>query len=136
MAKVAIGFLGFSAGLFATCSAVIGVTATLWAFGILYAGCTIGILVVWWWEDRQQREITTGEKEGPTLEARVEALTGRVSTVYPQPGQEQTAQVVRPVPRELLSDKKAAEDNPQTAGQASVSLTAKRKSQQWAVESA
>jgi len=52
LTRTLLGFLVCNVVLFVFCTAFIGWTATVKAFGILHVGCTLGTLVLWWWESR------------------------------------------------------------------------------------
>lgn len=40
-------------GLFAVCSATVGFRAVLWGLGIFHLIGALGVLALWWWEERQ-----------------------------------------------------------------------------------
>jgi len=58
-----IGFILAIAALFAVCTAMFGLKATLWGFTIFYVVCTLGVLAVWWQEDRQWSQRAAWSKD-------------------------------------------------------------------------
>lgn len=52
MGRTLIGYMGFIIGLFTLCSVVTGLKATLLVFGIIHFSCTLGVLALWWREER------------------------------------------------------------------------------------
>jgi len=71
LVQVLVGYMLAIAGLFALCTAVIGLKATLWGFGILYFGCALGVLAVWWQEERQWPRAAWKKNPGPITSAPV-----------------------------------------------------------------
>jgi hypothetical protein len=51
--QMLIAYTLATAALFAAFAAMFGFKATLWGFAILYFSCTLGVLAVWWQEERQ-----------------------------------------------------------------------------------
>jgi hypothetical protein len=70
MGQVLIGYTGFIIGLFTPCLVVTGLKATLLVFGIIHFSCTLGVLALWWREERRG----FGTARAKDLEAPVPAV--------------------------------------------------------------
>jgi len=61
--RMLIAYTLATAALFAALTAMFGLKATLWGFAILYFSCTLGVLAVWWQEQRQWSRPATWSKD-------------------------------------------------------------------------
>lgn len=53
MALWIIGYGMFLVSFFALCAAILGLNTTMWGFALVFTGCTVASLVLWWREERQ-----------------------------------------------------------------------------------
>ncbi len=71
LGRVLIGYLVAIAALFVVCTAMFGLKATLWGFAILYLGCFLGMLAVWWQEERKWSRAAWSKDPGASRIAHV-----------------------------------------------------------------
>ncbi len=71
LGRVLIIYLVAIAALFIVCTAMFGLKATLWGFAILYFGCLLGILPVWWQEERKWSRAACSKDPGASRLAHV-----------------------------------------------------------------
>ncbi|HXG21989.1 MAG TPA: hypothetical protein VNN62_23290 [Methylomirabilota bacterium] len=100
--RVLLGFALVLAGLFPLCLIVLGVTTTLWIWGLVYAVCVARALMLWYREYASPQ--TSPEGHSPELTGGVVALIDRVSTAHPRVAREEVVDIVWSVLNELFPD--------------------------------
>ena len=66
MEQVLGGYGAFTLGLLTLCGGIIGLQAGMWAVALLSVICTVGIVILWLWENWQGLIITQRETSGMT----------------------------------------------------------------------
>jgi hypothetical protein len=57
MGQIILGYLIFLVEIFLVLTSLVSVKTTLWAFGVIYAGGVLGMLLCVWWERGELRSL-------------------------------------------------------------------------------
>lgn len=50
MGQILLSYVVFLVEIFFLLTAIVSVEAALWTFGVVYAGCVVGMIACVWWE--------------------------------------------------------------------------------------
>lgn len=88
MAPWIIGYGMFLVSFFAACTAILGLSTTLWGFTITFAGCTVASLCLWVWEELQWLPSAQKQDEAP-LTVTLPSHSATVETPSPSQSSQQ-----------------------------------------------
>jgi hypothetical protein len=90
-----IGYGLFLVSLFAACTAILGLTTTIWGFVSIFVGCVIASLALWWQEEYQWKNSPLAQEMNGVASA---TMTTRSDVSERQTTLQNTQQIWDPFP--------------------------------------